>query len=487
MSLATALNIAQQSLLSTSRQTSVVSRNVTNAGNPDYARRDAIISSEAPGARVVVIQRAANASIFRANMQAISAYEAQGQLRASINNLATAVNGVDNSHSAAKALGSLYEALHLYGANPSNSTLAGTAIEAAREVVRSLNEGSAAINAARAETDMQISVAVEDLNRLLAEFHANNKEIVGGTAAGRDVSDALDRRDHLLKSIAQYVPVSTISRENNDMMLLTASSATLFETTPRSVTFVPTPGYAAGTTGNSVMVDGVGLPVGVGADTSAGGRIAALMQMRDSVAPTLQAQLDEIARGLVTAFAEVDQSGGSLPSLAGLFTWSGGPALPAAGTLSHGIAGSIAINALVDPLAGGNPSLLRDGGINGINYVANVAGSASFSALLIGYGDRMDAAMAFDPVAGAGASGSLLAYSSSSVSWLEAQRQSATKAADTKAALLTRTAEALSNETGVNIDEELARMLELERSYEASARLIRAVDEMLATLLAAVR
>jgi flagellar hook-associated protein 1 FlgK len=50
-----------------------------------------------------------------------------------------------------------------------------------------------------------------------------------------------------------------------------------------------------------------------------------------------------------------------------------------------------------------------------------------------------------------------------------------------------RTSEALSNETGVNIDEEMALLLDLEHSYEASARLIRAVDEMLSALLSAVQ
>ena len=50
-----------------------------------------------------------------------------------------------------------------------------------------------------------------------------------------------------------------------------------------------------------------------------------------------------------------------------------------------------------------------------------------------------------------------------------------------------RTAEALSNDTGVNVDMEMSLLLDLEHSYEASARLIKAVDDMLASLFAAVR
>ena len=57
MSLTTALNIAQSALFNTTRQTTVVSQNISNSGNADYARRSATIVSTAPGATVVNIQR----------------------------------------------------------------------------------------------------------------------------------------------------------------------------------------------------------------------------------------------------------------------------------------------------------------------------------------------------------------------------------------------------------------------------------------------
>src|SRR5690606_26589753 len=153
--------------------------------------------------------------------------------------------------------------------------------------------------------------------------------------------------------------------------------------------------YAAGTTGNAIYVDGVPLIGGSGGNTTASGKLAGLVQLRDTVAPTLQAQLDEVARGLINAFAETGP-GGALAPLAGLFTWSGGPGMPATGTISPGLAGDIRINAAMDSAQGGNPFLLRDGGANGAAYIVNTAGNASFTELLIGYGDRVDVSMTFD-------------------------------------------------------------------------------------------
>lgn len=46
---------------------------------------------------------------------------------------------------------------------------------------------------------------------------------------------------------------------------------------------------------------------------------------------------------------------------------------------------------------------------------------------------------------------------------------------------------ALSNTTGVNRDEEVASMLQLEKSYAASAKLIATVNAMIQSLLDAVR
>ena len=57
----------------------------------------------------------------------------------------------------------------------------------------------------------------------------------------------------------------------------------------------------------------------------------------------------------------------------------------------------------------------------------------------------------------------------------------------TKCALSIRLTEKISNESGVNIDEEMTLLLQLEKSYEASARLIATVNEMFDTLLQSVR
>lgn len=480
MSLSSALSIAQSSLLTTSRQTTVVSRNVADASNPDYTRRIANATSTAPGARSVDIQRTVNEQLFRQNLAALSAWAGQSTLSDGMDQLELSVNGVDNASSASTAIGKLQEALQLYATSPSNQSVATSVVDAARQVVRSLNDGTKAIQDFRTQADSQIATAVGDLNSLLSQFQEVNKSIVSGSHSGNDVSDQLDQRDALLKKISEYVPISTFTRGNNDMVITTADGTTLFETVPRSVTFSPSAGYAAGSAGNTVYIDNVPVAAGSGGNTSAGGKIAGLLQLRDGVASTMQSQLDEVARGLIGAFAETAPS---QPDAAGLFTWSGAPAVPAAGTLVNGLAGQISVNTAI----GSDPTLLRDGGANGAAYVANTGGGASYADLLIAYGDRLDKPAAFDPAAGISANVGVTGYAASSIGWFEGVRQQASTAADAKEALANRTSEALSNATGVNVDTEMSLLLDLEHTYQASARILTSVNQMLDALMAAVR
>lgn len=482
MSLSSALSIAQSSLLATSKQTSIVSRNVADASNPDYARRMAVITSTAPGARSVEIQRATNALLFRQNLSALSAWSGQSTLYSGMDRLGLAVNGVDNAYSPSTAIGNLQKALQLYATSPSNQNLGSSVIDAAQQVVRSLNDGTKAIQDFRTQTDGEIATAVDDLNSLLSQFQDANQAVISGTRSGSDVSDALDQRDGLLKKISEYVPVSTFTRGDNDMVITTGDGTTLFETIPRSVSFTPSPGYAAGIAGNTIYIDNVPVSAGTGGNTTADGKLAGMIQLRDNVAATMQSQLDETARGLITAFAETAPA---LANKTGLFTWSGAPAIPPAGTLVNGLAGSISVNAAMDPSAGGNPALLRDGGANGAAYIKNTSGS-SYADLLISYGDRLDQPMAFDTAAGITTTSSVSDYAANSIGWFESVRQQSSTNANAKEAMATRTAEALSNDTGVNVDQEMSLLLDLEHTYQASARMMKSVDDMLTALFNAV-
>lgn len=480
MSLSSALSTAQSILSNTSTQTSLISRNISNVGNPNYVRREGQLATNQWGAQIVNISRASNAVLYKNSLESLSASAGQTALLDGIDQIRALLGGNDYETSPSALIGAFRDSLQLFASLPGDTSAAQDAVAQAVTVADSIREQSLALQKLRLETDAEIGREVENLNKLLADFEKVNNEVIKATRTGRDASDWLDERERLLRGISEIVGITTVTRDSNDVAIYTKDGATLFETVPREVSFARTNGFDASITGNPILIDGVPLAAGSGGATTAQGSLAALLQVRDDAAPKMQAQLDEIARGLITAFAESDPSGVQ-PDRPGLFTWSGGATLTS-GTIEPGLASSLQVSNAYRT----NPFLLRDGGANGAAYVHNTEGGSGFAELLNSLVGGIEEPMTFDVTADAGTEETLLGYAANSVGWLEALRQQAESSAETKEAAHFRNDQALSNASGVNIDEEMSKLLELEQSYQASARIIAAVDEMIDTLLGAV-
>jgi flagellar hook-associated protein 1 FlgK len=270
------------------------------------------------------------------------------------------------------------------------------------------------------------------------------------------------------------------------MAIYTDSGITLFETTARDVSFTPTANLASGQVGNAVYIDGVPA-TGGGTMAIKSGRIAGYASIRDQDAVTIQTQYDELARGLVEAFAETDQSGGALPRMPGLFTYAGATGVPAQGVHVNGLAGILQVAAAVDPSQGGNALLLRDGGIAGAAYVYNAGNQPGFANRLIELGDSLTVTQTFSADTKVPTQSSLFAFADSSAGWLQEQRKVSSAELEFRNTIYSRASESLSQSAGVSLDQELAHMLELERSYQANSRLISVMDDMVRGLLEDVR
>ena len=74
-------------------------------------------------------------------------------------------------------------------------------------------------------------------------------------------------------------------------------------------------------------------------------------------------------------------------------------------------------------------------------------------------------------------------FGTASVGWLEDLRKTTSNTADYQTTLLSNATTALSNASGVNVDAEYAKQLQLEQSYQASSKLIGIVKQLFDTLL----
>lgn len=489
MNLTAALESARSSLMASGIQSSVISRNIAGASAAGYSRKIAVLDNfPGTGVYVAAIQRAASSGLYNNVLIATSSSAKQSVIYDGLQKIASAtVDDPELDQSPTAQLNALKKALQQYANAPDNTTLAQAAVSSAKDMATALNQATQTVQSVRAGADADMKTSVQNINQLLAQFQNVNTAIVKGTISGDDITDYLDQRDSIVSQLSQELGVTMSLRPNGDAALYTDSGAVLFDKTARAVNFAPTNVYTAGTTGNAVYVDGVPVTGANSVMPLKSGKLAGLAQLRDQDTVTYQSQLDEIARGLINTFRESDQTASALPDVPGLFTYPGAPAMPASATVSVGLAGLISVAASVDPAQGGNPNLLRDGAISGnVAYRYNTAGNGGYSVRLQQLIGGMDASQPFDATTQGKPSGSLIDFASSSTSWIENQRKAADDSVTYQKTLLDRSTAALSNVSGVNMDDEMSLMLQVERTYSASSKIISTVDQMLQSLLAAV-
>jgi flagellar hook-associated protein 1 FlgK len=488
MSLFGAASIAQSSLNALTAESAVVSRNIAGVNDTATTSRKIanVVTTADGGARVTSITRAQNNALFENVLNATASSAAQDALSAGLTQLNQTVGDTNSDHSPAVLLSDFTNSLQSYAASPTDSSLASAAVSAAQTLTSSLNNATSTVQQVRKQADADMQTSVTQINSLLAQFQKANTAVVQATVSGADATDALDARDTLLTQLSKEIGITTTTNANNDMSIYTDSGVTLFQASARTVSFAPMSAYSASTTGNAVYVDGVQVTGTSATMPISSGKLAGLATLRDKTTTTYQTQLDELARGLINAFAETNQS--TSATVPGLFTYSGSPNMPAASGVT-GLAADIKVNANVDPSQGGSPTLLRDGGIydpTDPNYDYNTSGNASYTGRLqqllnsVGQTQNFNTTGAIDPT------DSLSGYASASVSWLQAQRKDVTAQSTYQATLLSQATSALSSSTGVNLDTEMSKMLNLEQSYSASAKLMSTINSMFNSLLSAM-
>lgn len=472
MGLQVALSTARNALLATSSQIAVASRNVAGASDAGYSRKIAALVTGG-GTAQVVITRAGDEALFNRKLTATSDEAAAAARLDGLKTLAQTVGDTADATSPAARFGALNAALQAAANQPDSSDLARTAVDAARDLAASLNGAAATVTSVRADADAGIAASVATINDLLAKFDAANGAVVRGTALGTDITDNLDDRDRILTQLSAEIGITTTLRPDGGMAIYTDSGATLYERGARTVSFSPSTALGTGAAGNAVMVDGVAVTGANAPMPVATGRIAGLTALRDGAAVQYGQQLDAIAGGLTAAFAETDPTTSPATTVPGLFMGTS--------------AASIRIASRVDPQQGGAVSRLRDGGIFSDATIVNPAGEAAFAGRLTTLTANLGATRAIGAGTDLAGPATLAGFAAASAGWLSQQRKDADSNATYQSTLLSRATDALSNVSGVNGDDETALTLQLEHSYTASAKILTVVDDLLKTLMDAVR
>ena len=486
MSLMQALDTAQSSLGASSTNIAVISKNLQSAGQAGYAERTLSLVTNF-GLTTTTVQRMINAAVQQAASDANSASSRSSAIMSGLGGLASAVGDPTSGNTLSDLLTSLSNSLQAYAADPTSASLGAGVAQSAGSIASALNSASGVATSVRNQADAGIAASVSNINQLLAQFANANAAVVSATPNSQAALDAADQRDQILSNLSAEIGVRTQAQPNGGMAIYTDSGITLFEGgRPRSVAFSPSTNLSSGTQGGSVIIDGVDATSPMSPMPLQSGNLAGLVALRDNYGVTMQTQLDAAAGALISSFKETDQTGSGAPDQAGLFTWSGGPAMP---TSTAGLAASIKVNANADPAQGGDPTLIRDGGVSNPGnpaYSYNTTGAAGYTDRLTQLENALGQAQTFPAGAQLGTSQSIAAFLAASAAWVGSTTQTQQTVADQNTARLSTANQSLQQDTGVSVDAEMTKMLEVEKSYQASAKIVTTVQNMLDSLFSVI-
>jgi flagellar hook-associated protein 1 FlgK len=471
------LKLARDGLDDASRRLQVVSANIANVSQSDASRRVYSGSTGFDDRGHALVARVGDDLLRQSVRIAVSEKEHASRALEQLEQL-QGVFGLED-RGLDKLISDLTSALGLYAAAPENDVHGRSVIAVGRELVSILNRSADRLDGASKALEEQVADRVESINLALSRLGELDTAIVRKNSSAADLSDLLDTRDAVLTALAEEISVHVVHHDDASVSVMTVAGSTLFERTPRTVAVAPDPSDGSDA-GFQVSIDGLPLRP---AQLSLGGHLGAVVGTFQQSIQTLGTQLDEIAAGLLRAFAEVSVVPGE-QDRPGLFADRTTVVLPIEGERVVGLAGRLSINSLFDPAAGGEVTWLRDGGSNGSNYVANADGYAGFADRLNVLRQHLTEVQLIDARCQAGRSSSVEALARSSRVWLAQETQTLRESSEQASVFLSSTSALLSREAGIDLDQQLTDMLFLERAFQANSRLIATLDEIQKSLLA---
>jgi len=454
------LQVGRQALAAQQTGINVTAQNIANVNTPGYSRQRPAMETSAPvatgeaqvgtGVTTREIERAYDRHLTD---QIASESDHLGKWEAEKDGLER-VEMVFNESSGfglSQYLGEFWNAWQDLVNNPSGVSerkmLAGAGETLAANFQRTYND----LCEIQDEMNSGVVQAIDAINLKAREIADINEKIVRVEAGGVNANDYRDSRDMLVKELSRMIDVAVHEQEGGAVVITLADGNRLVEGTSS---------FALTTLKNTSGLDDAAWAsnptVSINASIS-GGTLKGCLEVRDTAIEGYKTDLADLAEGIKTAVNTLHRNGYGLDGATGNNFFSG--------RLSQNdfeLSAVISENVNKIAASAGLTGLPGDG--------ANAAAVAELQ-----YALTMD-----------GHSATFDEHYSSLVSRVGLDVQRACAGYDQQEAMLSYLENRRESISGVSLDEEMINMLQFETAYEAAAKLINTVDEMLETLMSIV-
>lgn len=472
MSLSGALYTAASGLSVNQTLSRVTAENVANAMTEGYARRNPLVSSSSTGtggAFVSEIRREVDSALIRMSRSENSKMAEQQAIHEGLRDYTMFLGQPGDGTSPGEKFGAFSSSLTTLVNMPSSTAAQQGVIFAAEELAGSIRDASDRLASVRADVDMEIRYEVADLNDLLYTLKDYNLKLRDFEPGSLEAAAYNDQVDQALDQVSGITDIRITRTSDGWVNVYTTGGAALLEGDQvQDVTY--NAGDGTFFAGNQEITPGVAGVRGI-----EHGSLAGFATLKRDILPEFQLQLDEYARGIIETFEGADTS--LAVGQAGLFTDNGFAYDP---LNFEGLASRLRVNDAVNSGAGGSAWLVRDG------LGATAQGPASDSTQIQAFIDAIHEPMGADPLTGVNPSVSVFDYGSEMVTLQGTETARAEQSYNAAASAAEIIQSSRTNVEGVNIDEEMQKLMMIEQSFAANSKMLTAVAEMLDALLAAV-
>ena len=450
-----ALSSAVSGLFAHRRRLDVISHNVANSNTIGYSRQrvDLVSASGAGvgihsgssrslgGVEVAGITRSRDSFLESRSLEASGS---SAKLVASHDVLMSveALIGEPSDHGIIAGLDAMWGAFDDLANFPDALPQREAAIQSAVTVAGRLNEIDRQLRQLHETTKESLQSDVARVNALTSEIATLN-EAISAVATDLSPNDLLDQRDLAASSLAQLVGARTRTRADGSMDVYLGNT-TLVQ---GSRTFAVEVAETTDATLSPLGFQRVGLEVaGLVTVTDIAGSLGGKLDGLNGTVPDSINSLNEVAQQLITDVNTLHQAGEDLNGATGGPFFDGSDA----GTISvsTGIQSDARLVAAAGPSGG-----TRDG--SNAADIANLRSSTT------------------------GADATAVSF----VATLGLTTQAVGQRASAESDAFQRVEEARLTARSVNVEEEMVDLIEAQRSYEAAARVVSTIDQMLDTLV----
>jgi flagellar hook-associated protein 1 FlgK len=452
------LDMGKQALLTQQKAIDVTSHNIANVNTPGYSRQRLHMEtsepfSDSPGQIGTGVRAAEIQSVYDRflSVQINSENESLGEWEAKKEALEKVEMVLDESsgHGLSQAMSDFWNAWQDLANSPSGQTERVSLVDKSQILASTFNNMAANMEQIREGIDTSLVGAVEEINGIAEQISGLNQRIQMAEGDDQNPNDLRDKRDVLLSELSSIIDITSFEGNDGKVTVLVGGGMPLVE----GITFreLSTETNAEGLQ-DILWMDSKGNPENITAMIS-GGKLGGWLDARDASIPEYLNGLDAMAAGIVQEVNNLHTSGFGLDGSTGNTFFDGSSA------------SDIAVNSDVCDDVNMVAAAGAASGVPGDNSKAIAIANLQHELMMNGNTATFDD------------------YYNSVVADVGFAVQEANMNYDNQSAILDQLNSYRESVSGVSLDEEMVNLIKFQHAYEAAAKLISTVDELLTNLL----